>query len=244
MDILNKKANHKSGSRRSVFLTGLLALALLLPISTASLWTDASSQTKEKSKEMKAKEHAEKQAKWDAMSDAEKEDYEATENAEWDALSDEEKEARKAEKKAEWDAMSAEDKSAWMWDKVCYADNSAACVVGKTMKAHGVEAGLTEYASLKAAEEGKYAFKEKAFNNLGYAFLYVEKIDAAIAVLKINNDAFPDSWNTYDSLAEVYTLANQYKKAIKLYEVAVKMNPEGEHSKAQLDKLLTMVAEN
>jgi hypothetical protein len=36
--------------------------------------------------------------------------------------------------------------------------------------------------------------------------------------------------------------AKNYDKAIELYEVAVKMNPESEHSLAQLDKLRTMVA--
>ena len=36
--------------------------------------------------------------------------------------------------------------------------------------------------------------------------------------------------------------AELYEKSIELYEVAVKMNPESEHSVAQLNKLRTMVA--
>ena len=62
-------------------------------------------------------------------------------------------------------------------------------------------------------------------------------------MLQLNVREYPDSWNTYDSLGEVYMLVKKYDKAIELYEVAVKMNPEGENSVAQLEKLRTMVAE-
>lgn len=223
MDILNKQVNRKSGGRRSAILTGILALSLILPISTSGLWSDATSQTKDKAAEHKAKKEAEKKAKWDAMSD-------------------EEKKAYKAKKKAEWDAMSSADKSAAMWERVCAEDNSAACVLGTKIAKYGVEAGIDMAKKLKQADEGKYVFNEKDFNNLGYAFLYVEKFDEAIAVLQMNLKLYPDSWNTYDSLGEAFMAAKKYDKAIELYETAVAMNPESEHSKAQLDKLRTMVA--
>lgn len=221
MDILNKKANRKSGSRRSAILTGILALAVVVPIGTSGLWTTATSQTKEKQHEKKTKEA--KKAEWDAMTDEQKAEY-------------------KARKKAEWDAMSATEKSAQMWEKVCSTENSAACIVGKKIKAHGVEAGLAKFVKLKKAEAGKFVFDEKEFNSLGYAFLYVEKLDEAIAVLTLNTQEYPESWNTYDSLGEAHMAAKNYNKAIEYYEIAVKMNPESEHSVAQLDKLRTMVA--
>jgi beta-lactamase regulating signal transducer with metallopeptidase domain len=220
MDILNSNVNRASGSRRSVILIGILAMSIVLPISTSSFWTNASSQTKDESYEKKK---AEKKAKWDAMSD-------------------EEKEAYKAAEKAKWDAMSAEEKSAAMWERVCVADNSAACIVGTKMQKYGVEAGLSKFAKLKAAEEGKFVFDEKQFNSLGYAFLYVEQVNEAIAVLELNVREYPESWNTYDSLGEAYMVAKNYDKAIELYEVAVTMNPESEHSISQLNKLRTMVA--
>lgn len=224
MDILNKKINRNSGSRRSAVLTGILALSLLLPISTSSLWTTASSQTSDKSKEHEMKDKAAHETMWDAMSDEEKAAYMAAE-------------------KAKWEAMSAEEKSAAMWERVCYSDNSAACIVGTKIKNHGIEAGLAKFAKLKQAEEGEYNFVEKEFNSLGYAFLYVEKTDEAVAVLELNVKEYPESWNTYDSLGEAYMVAKKYDSAIESYEVAVKMNPENEHSLSQLNKLRTMVAE-
>jgi beta-lactamase regulating signal transducer with metallopeptidase domain len=224
MDILNQRINRKRGTRRSAIVTGALALLLILPISTSSLWNDASSQTDDKAKQ-------------------EKKAQEEKKKAEWDSLSDEEKAKIKAEKKAQWDAMSPEEKSAQMWKKVCSNENSAACIVGNKMKKHGVEAGMKAFKKMKQAEPGTYIFKEPEFNSLGYAFLYVEKTDEAIAVLKLNVKQYPDSWNCYDSLGEAYMVAKKYDKAVKYYELAVNMNPESEHSKQQLQKLQTMLAD-
>jgi len=251
MDILNQKVNRTRGSRRSAIVTGVLALSLVIPISASNLWSNASSQTKDKAKQEKKvadenKKAAEK-AKWDAMSEEEKAKMKAEEKAKWDAMSDEEKAKMKAEKKAaqkaKWDAMSAEEKSAEMWKTVCSSENSAACVVGKKMKKGGVEAGLKAFQNLKSAEDGQFVFKEKEFNSLGYAFLYLEKTDEAIAVFKLNVKEYPDSWNCYDSLGEAYMVAKKYDESLKNYEIAVNKNPESEHSKLQIEKLRTMLAE-
>jgi len=224
MDILNQRVNRSRGSRRAAIITAVLALALILPISTSGLWSDATSQTEEKvEQEKKAADYEKKQAEWDAMTD-------------------EEKKAYKAQQKAEWDAMTPEQKSDNMLKKVCTAENSAACIVGKKMKAHGVEAGLKAFQKMQQAEEGKYVFKEKEFNSLGYVFLYVEKTDEAIAVLELNVKQYPDSWNCYDSLGEAYMVARYYDKAAANYQLAVNMNPESQHSKDQLEKLQTLLA--
>jgi beta-lactamase regulating signal transducer with metallopeptidase domain len=224
MDILNQRINRNKGSRRTAIITGVLALSLLLPISTSSLWNNAESQTEDKAKQEKK------------VTDEEK-------KAEWDAMSDEEKKKAKAEKQAKWEAMSPEDKADGMWKQVCEHDNSAACIVGTKMKKGGVEAGLKAFQKMKQAEEGMYIFKEGEFNSLGYAFLYVEKTDEAIAVLTLNVKEYPDSWNCFDSLGEAYMVAENYDKATKCYELAVEMNPKNEHSAQQLQKLQTMLAE-
>ena len=83
MDILNQRVNRNGGSRRSVILTGILALSIVLPISTSSLWNTASSQTtdKEKQEQKKAEHDKQEKAKWDAMTDEEKKAYKAAQKA-------------------------------------------------------------------------------------------------------------------------------------------------------------------
>jgi beta-lactamase regulating signal transducer with metallopeptidase domain len=228
MDILNQRVNRAKGSRRLALVTGVLALTLVLPISTSSLWSNASSQTDDKAKKEKAEQQkadeAKKKAAWEAMSDEEKAEYKK----------------KMAAKKA---AMTPKEKSAKMWQMVCSNENSAACIVGKKMKKGGAEAGLKAFQKMKEAEEGTYVFKEKEFNSLGYAFLYVEKLDEAITVFKLNVKEYPDSWNCYDSLGEAYMVAGKLDKATKNYETAVAMNPESEHSKEMLEKCRTMLAD-
>lgn len=243
MDILNQRVNRTRGSRRSAIVTGILALSLVLPISTSSLWSNATSQTDDKAKQEKKADEQKQKAEWDSMTDEEKAKHKAEEKAKWDAMTDEEKKKAKAEKKAKWDAMSGAEKSAQMWDGICKAENSAACIVGNKMKKGGVEAGLKAFQKMKQAEAGMYVFKEKEFNSLGYAFLYVEKTDEAIAVLELNVKEYPKSWNCYDSLGEAYMVAKRYDESAKYYETAINMNPESEHSKEQLQKLQTMLAD-
>jgi len=79
MNILNQKINRNRGSRRSAVITGALVLALVLPVSSASLWSSQSTQTEDKaqqedkvkSDETKKKEY-EKQQQKKQMSAAEK----------------------------------------------------------------------------------------------------------------------------------------------------------------------------
>jgi beta-lactamase regulating signal transducer with metallopeptidase domain len=224
MDILNQKVNRTGGSRRSAIVTGVLALSLVLPISTSNLWSDATSQTKDKAKQ-------------------EKKAADEKKKAEWNSMSDEEKAKMKAEKKAKWDAMSSEEKSDQMWKAACKSENSAACLVGTEIKKQGVKAGIHKFKELKSAGDGEFVFKEKEFNSLGYAFLYLEKTDEAIAVFKLNVKQYPESWNCYDSLGEAYMVAKKYDESLKYYEIAVNKNPESEHSKQQIEKLRTMIAE-
>lgn len=231
MDILNQKVNRGRGSRRSAIVTGVMALALLIPISTSSLWTDASSQTDDKAKTKVEKQKADDDAK------------KAQKKAEWDAMSDEEKAKYKAEMKAKKASMTPQEKSAKMWESVCNNKNSAACIVGTDMKKGGVEAGLKVFQKLKGAPEGKFVFKEKEFNALGYAFLYLQKTDEAIAVFKLNVKEYPDSWNCYDSLGEAYMVAKNYEKSAWYYELALDKNPDSEHSKEQLEKIRVLIAE-
>ena len=71
-----------------------------------------------------------------------------------------------------------------------------------------------------------YPFEDR-FNQAGYNLLANQQFEPAIFVLTMNNELFPDSANTWDSLAEAYWKAGQIDKAITLYEKAIQMDPDG-----------------
>lgn len=62
-------------------------------------------------------------------------------------------------------------------------------------------------------------------NTLGYALVNAGKKDQALLVFQKNVKAFPEDYNTYDSLAETYQGLGQKVLALENYEKALKMNP-------------------
>lgn len=80
-------------------------------------------------------------------------------------------------------------------------------------------------AALRATKNPKA--DEERINGLGYALL-ARDTKQAIAVFKLNVDAFPDSANAHDSLAEAYAKSGDKKSAIAEYEraaLAVEKDP-------------------
>jgi tetratricopeptide (TPR) repeat protein len=69
------------------------------------------------------------------------------------------------------------------------------------------------------------AFNEAAVNRVGYQLVSVRRVREAIAVLKLNVDAYPRSANVYDSLAEAYVNSGDKEQAIAYYKKAIEAIP-------------------
>ncbi len=78
---------------------------------------------------------------------------------------------------------------------------------------------------------------ENIINRLGYAFLWKKKTKEAINYFKQNTKNYPNSFNTYDSLAEAYMEDGQTELAISNYEKVLTFDENNEHAKSQLEKL-------
>lgn len=104
-----------------------------------------------------------------------------------------------------------------------------------TMLKEGTSAGKKFYASIK--ENTNYVFNEDEMNGVGYLLLQLKKPQEAITIFELNVEAFPDSWNVYDSLGEAYMAVGQKVAAIKNYKKSLELNPENEYGKEQLKKL-------
>src|SRR5690606_329726 len=84
--------------------------------------------------------------------------------------------------------------------------------------------------ALRAALDAGVA-DEFVINELGYRYLGAGDTAMAIAVFRFNVEAFPDSFNTYDSLEEAYMEAGQRDLAIANYERSLELNPDNEHGR-------------
>jgi tetratricopeptide (TPR) repeat protein len=81
----------------------------------------------------------------------------------------------------------------------------------------------------------KVAVSEADVNLLGYQYLGAGKTKEAIDVFKKNVKQHPDSWNTYDSLAEGYEKSGNTKLAIENYSKALNMVKDAANQKRIAD---------
>ncbi|WP_231387292.1 MULTISPECIES: serine hydrolase domain-containing protein [Pseudoalteromonas] len=80
-------------------------------------------------------------------------------------------------------------------------------------------------------------FDEKNINQWGYSLINQDKLNEALAIFKLNTHLFPNSYNTFDSLAEAYWYLGYHKHAIANYNHVLTLQPDNAHAKKQLAKL-------
>ena len=66
---------------------------------------------------------------------------------------------------------------------------------------------VARYHDLKKTAADAYDFAEERLNVLGYQLLADSKVDAAVAILRLNAEAYPESANAHDSLGEALMAA-------------------------------------
>ena len=83
----------------------------------------------------------------------------------------------------------------------------------------------------------RYATVESDINLLGYEFLNAKKLDQALLVFKLNVEAYPGSFNTWDSLGEVYMDRGEKDLAIQNYAKSLELNPKNNGARDRLAEL-------
>ena len=101
----------------------------------------------------------------------------------------------------------------------------------------GIEAAVTRYRQLKKEQPEGWSFAENELNMLGYQLLGRDRVDDAIVIFELNVEAFPEGFNTYDSLAETYMAAGRSEAAIANYERSLELNPDNTNAVAMLARI-------
>jgi hypothetical protein len=110
-------------------------------------------------------------------------------------------------------------------------------VLADTIEHDGIDAGIRQYHELKSTQPTVYDFQEGVLNSLGYTLLGNHKVKEAIQVLTLNVEAFPQSWNVYDSLGEAYDSAGEKQLAIENYQKSLDLNPSNTTAVKKLKEL-------
>ncbi len=99
------------------------------------------------------------------------------------------------------------------------------------------DAPVKAYQGLCRKDPKDPAVDENRLNGLGYRLMAEKKYREAIAVLKLNVELYPGSWNVYDSLGEAYMLNGDKALAIWNYEKSLELNPKNSNGAQMLKKL-------
>jgi tetratricopeptide (TPR) repeat protein len=109
-----------------------------------------------------------------------------------------------------------------------------------------VAAEKNDYASAKDALLNfqrdplhKYASAEQDLHRLGCELIGEKKLDQAILVLKLNVEAYPGSFKTWDDLGDAYMIRGDRNLAIQDFNKSLELNPKNADARNQLAKLRT-----
>jgi tetratricopeptide (TPR) repeat protein len=106
-----------------------------------------------------------------------------------------------------------------------------------TIQKQGIAAAVAQYHDLKTNQPNAYDFSEQEFIGLGYALLRQKKIPEAIEIFKLSIEAYPQSYNTWDSLAEAYMDHGDKDLAIQNYKKSLELNPKNTNGTEKLKQL-------
>jgi CubicO group peptidase (beta-lactamase class C family) len=108
-------------------------------------------------------------------------------------------------------------------------------LLGRSILKEGAPAALATYRKQK--RKGGHGVSETAMNQLGYRMISMKRVSDAIAVFRQNTEDFPQSWNTWDSLAEAYMDNGDNRLATQDYQKSLELNPANDNAKQMLKKL-------
>ncbi len=111
-------------------------------------------------------------------------------------------------------------------EKYDYPKKPIAAMLKEIIADEGLDAGINYYRELKSSDDASaFDFSESQLNLLGYTYLRNDQIENAIEIFKLNVEAFPEAYNTYDSMGEAYMVNGDSVLAIENYKKSLELNP-------------------
>ena len=99
----------------------------------------------------------------------------------------------------------------------------------------GVDEAVRVYQETR--EEDPRAYDEGLLNSLGYQLLGEGKTEEAVETFRLNAEAYPESWNVWDSLGEAHLGNGDAELAIQCYERSLELNPDSESGREALRRI-------
>jgi dienelactone hydrolase len=114
---------------------------------------------------------------------------------------------------------------------------SIAQPLARTLQEQGIAAAVRQYNDLKKNHPLQYDWSERELNLFGYNLLATGRVKEAVEIFKLNVSAYPQSFNTYDSLGEALLADGQRELAIQNYRKSLELNPQNTNATDVLKKI-------
>ncbi|MFK7738540.1 MAG: two-component regulator propeller domain-containing protein [Pirellulaceae bacterium] len=96
---------------------------------------------------------------------------------------------------------------------------------------------VTTLRELKQKQPDEPSVQETNLNNVGYQLLWEKELDRAIDLFTLNTMLYPESFNTFDSLAEAYLRKGNESLAIENYQQSLEINPQHKSAATEIQKI-------
>lgn len=103
--------------------------------------------------------------------------------------------------------------------------------------AEGIDAMRAFYREWKSNPGTAGIYTEIEVNAYGYGLLNAGDVEGALALFELNAESYPNSFNTWDSLAEAHAAAGHTDQAIRYYERSLELNPGNDNARERLAEL-------
>jgi cytochrome c-type biogenesis protein CcmH/NrfG len=90
---------------------------------------------------------------------------------------------------------------------------------------------------MKTSRSPGLVFDESQLNYVATDLRLAKKMSAAIKILELNTQEYPNSSSAFENLADAYKRNGKKQEAIEAYEKAVQLDPKNAHAKWLLEKL-------
>jgi tetratricopeptide (TPR) repeat protein len=101
----------------------------------------------------------------------------------------------------------------------------------------GFDRALTLYRQYKKQYPEQTLIREKVLNRIGYEFIWAGDPERSIDIFRLNVEAYPESAEAYDSLAEAYLVNGKKALAVRCYRKSLELNPKNTNAIEKLRKL-------
>jgi serine-type D-Ala-D-Ala carboxypeptidase/endopeptidase len=110
-------------------------------------------------------------------------------------------------------------------------------LVLETAKNKNVDKAIEEYKTMKASRSPGLVFDPAQLNYVANDLRIAKKMSAAIKILELNAQEYPENSMIFETLGEYYKRSGKKKEAIAAFEKAAQLDPRNEHAKWMAEKL-------